>query len=86
MARWAAKRHGLVRMWGCPRRHARGCRWVRWRGLRLYAIVKVLVLLGGRAMMELIYHGVSGMSRGAVAVCRAGKGIAAMLPCDTALC
>ena len=29
-------------------------------------------------MMELIYHEVSGMSRGAGAVCRAGEGIAAM--------
>ena len=72
------KRQGLVGIWGYPRRYARGCTWVRWAGLRKYAVVKVLAWRGGRAMMELIYHEVSGMSRGAAVDCRAGEGSAAM--------
>jgi hypothetical protein len=41
-------------------------------GLELgeYAIVKVLARLGGRVIVELIYHEMSGMSRGAVADCQ----------------
>ena len=44
--------------------------------LGVHAIVKVLARLGGRAMMELIYHGVGGMSSGAVEDCRVDEGIA----------
>ena len=72
-------KNGMVwRDVGCPRRHAYGCGWARWAGLREYAIVKVLARLGGRVDIELIYHKESGMSRGAAADCRAGKGIAAL--------
>src|SRR5690242_15538533 len=52
-------------------------------GLGEYAVVKVLARLGGRVIMELKYHKMSGVSRGAVVDCRAGKGIAATLACDT---
>src|SRR5690348_945724 len=72
-------KNGMVwRDVGCPRRHAYGCGWARWAGLREYAIVKVLARLGVHALMELIYHEMGGVSSGAAADCRAGKGIAAL--------
>src|SRR5689334_5673575 len=69
------KRHDLVRMWMRPHHHARGCKRVRWAGLREYAIVKVLARRGGRTVMELIYHIMSRVSSGAAADCRVGKGM-----------
>jgi hypothetical protein len=50
--------------------------------VRLYAIVKVLARRGGRAVMELKYHRIGGMSSGAVVACRAGEGIAAVMNFD----
>ena len=58
-----------------PRHHARGCKRVRWAGLREYAIVKVLARRGGRAMIELMYRGMYEVSSGAAADCRVGKGM-----------
>ena len=50
-----------------------------------YAVVKVLARLGGRMVVELKYHHMSEMSRGGGKDCRVGKGIVAMLACDTTL-
>jgi hypothetical protein len=55
------------------------------RGLGEYAVVKVLARLGGRMIMELNYHRMGGMSRDGGKDCRVGKGIAAMVTCDTTL-
>ena len=50
-----------------------------------YAVVKVLARLGGLAVMELKYHKMGRVSSGGGKDCRAGKGIAATLACDTTL-
>ena len=42
----------------------------RWAGSGEYAIVKVLARMGGRVMMELIYHDKGGKSRRVLADCQ----------------
>jgi len=57
------KRHGLTGMGPCPGRSARGCQRARPLCFARSEVVQVRVRMGGRAVIELIYHEEGGMSR-----------------------